>query len=283
MLTNRHLALLGLLTLCGCPNRNSDPEPDAGGAGGTAGAAGRGTVDPAGGAGGAAYPAGGAGGESPKLPAPDAGAANLGGKPIAEACAANSECASGFCVDSVCCSTICDGQCSICNPPGALGYCTARLTGDDTTSSDPCTGAHTCSIAIAVLNLPACRLKDLQACKVNADCASLNCVTFYVDHDGDGYGETNTTIQFCEEPGAAPPTGYVAQGGDCCDSDANAFPGQTKYFTAADGCGSWDFNCDGAIEAETSVGAQLGTVASTECGAVGSTGQLNSRVTTECH
>ena len=95
---------------------------------------------------------------------------------------------------------------------------------------------------------PPAGLKDLQVCKVNADCASLNCVTFYVDHDGDGYGETAKTIQFCEEQGAAPPVGYVSQGGDCCDSDANAYPGQTKYFTSANACGSCDYNCDGTIQ-----------------------------------
>ena len=248
MLSNRYLAIVTLLTLCGCPMKNSDP------------AGGRrrrrrprrrwaawveeatSTVD--------AGPAGAP--EVTKLPA-DA-AVGKSGKPLAAGCAANSECASGFCVDAVCCNTACDGQCSICNPPGALGFCTGRIGGDDTTSSDPCTGAHTCSIAIPVLNLVACRLKDLQVCKVNADCASLNCVTFYVDHDGDGYGETAKTIQFCEEQGAAPPVGYVAQGGDCCDGDANAYPGQTKYFSSADACGSWDYNCDGLIQ-----DAQFGT------------------------
>ncbi len=47
-----------------------------------------------------------------------------------------------------------------------------------------------------------------------------------------------------------PPAGYSAVGGDCCDSDNNTFPGQTKYFTTANVCGGWDYNCDGAIDAE---------------------------------
>jgi hypothetical protein len=261
MLTNRCFVLIALLGLAGCPMKNSDPEPDGGaGTGGAAGAAGAAAA--AGGAAGQSATVGAAG-ETPKL-SPDAAVGNPG-KPLAEGCAANSECASGFCVDGVCCNTACDDQCSICNPPGNLGYCTGRLSGDDTTSAETCTGAHTCAIAIAVLNLPACRLKDLQACKVNADCASLNCVTFYVDHDGDGYGETAKTIQFCEEPGAAPPVGYVAQGGDCCDSDANAFPGQTKYFSSADGCGSWDYNCDGTVQGSAGF-ASYATVPVSECG-----------------
>ncbi len=49
--------------------------------------------------------------------------------------------------------------------------------------------------------------------------------------------------------------GYKAAGGscggnDCCDTDPNANPGQTMYFPAADGCGSFDFNCDGKLETE---------------------------------
>ena len=263
MFSTRYITVVALLTLTGCPTKNTDPPPNgAGGAGGaaaTGGAAGQGTSD--------STDAGGAGdGESVKLPSPDAGTLNPGGKPIAAGCASNAECATGFCVDSVCCNTACDGQCSICNPAGNIGYCAGQLSGDDTTSADPCTGAHICSIAIPVLNIPACRLKDLQACKVNLDCASLNCVTFYVDHDGDGYGETNKTIQFCEESGAAPPAGYVTQGGDCCDSDANAVPGQTKYFTSADACGSWDYNCDGTIQGSAGGLITYAAVPASECG-----------------
>ena len=259
MLTNRCLVLVALLLgITGCPTKNS---PDMEPAGGAAGSMATG----AGGVGGEVPSNPDGAGEMMKLPRPDAAATDPG-KPLAEACAANSECASGFCVDSVCCNTACDGQCSICNPPGNLGYCTGQITGDDTTSAETCTGAHTCSIAIAVLNIPACRLKDLQVCKVNADCASLNCVTYYVDHDGDGYGETNKTIQFCEEPGAAAPAGYVIQGGDCCDSDANAVPGQTKYFTSADACGSWDYNCNGTIQGSAGGFITYATVPASECG-----------------
>jgi hypothetical protein len=100
----------------------------------------------------------------------------------------------------------------------------------------------------------------------NLDCASLNCVTFYVDHDGDGYGETNKTVQFCEEPGAAAPAGYVTQGGDCCDADANAVPGQAKYFTSADACGSWDYNCDGTIQGSEAGLITYASVPVSECG-----------------
>lgn len=210
------------------------------------------------------------------------GEGGAGLKPLGLGCAASAECASGSCVDGVCCDSACDGQCSICNATGNEGYCTPQIFGDDTTSAQTCTGAHTCSIAIPTLNLPACRLKNLQACNTNADCASLLCETFYVDHDGDGYGETSTTLRFCEVDGAAPPVGYVTQGGDCCDSDANAHPGQTKYFTSADACGGWDYDCDGTIQGSNGVFAS-GTVPATECGTTVHGSCSSCTETIECH
>ena len=32
---------------------------------------------------------------------------------------------------------------------------------------------------------------------------------------------------------------------DCCDSDEDAYPGQTAFFSSATSCGGWDYNCDG--------------------------------------
>lgn len=268
MLNTRYVALIALFTLCGCPMKNSDPEPDsgaadAGGAEPSAGIGGRRTV---GAPDGSAAGAGGTlAGESPKLPAPDGGTPNLNGKPIGIGCATSSECASGFCVDGVCCNTTCDDQCFSCNQATQVGYCTAQLFNDDLNAAVPCTGSHTCGFALAALNIAACRLRDQQACKGNSDCATLNCQTFYVDHDGDGYGETGKTLQLCEDAGAAAPGGYVTEGGDCCDGDSNAFPGQTSYFKTANACGSWDYSCDGTIEGATGA-STMSSVPASECG-----------------
>ena len=68
------------------------------------------------------------------------------------------------------------------------------------------------------------------------------CKTYYYDNDGDGYGNSNSATTICTS--TVPPL-YVATGGDCCDSDVNAHPGQTNYFTTANGCSSFDYNCDG--------------------------------------
>jgi hypothetical protein len=52
--------------------------------------------------------------------------------------------------------------------------------------------------------------------------------------------------------------GYLAKGApcfgnDCCDTDANVHPGQTKYFTGPSQCGSYDYDCDGIATPEYAV------------------------------
>ena len=257
-------ATLAVVVFAGCPSRNSDPAPDAadsaaghdaGGSGGLGGSA----------------PEAGNGGAEPASP----------GKPLAQGCAANSECASGFCVDGVCCNSACDGQCLNCAQSGSAGYCTSQPTGDDLNAAVPCNGAHTCSVTIPGLDLAACRLRDAQACGANSDCASLNCMTFYLDRDGDGFGGPST-LHLCEASGAAAPGGYSEVTGDCCDSDPNAFPGQTKYFTAQNACGSWDFSCDGTIEGSNGL-RSLGTVPSTECAQTVHGSCISCTETVVCH
>jgi hypothetical protein len=59
------------------------------------------------------------------------------------ACSSASVCASGFCVDRVCCESGCDGACVSCNQTGRAGKCTAYTIGSDPESecgvgSDPC-------------------------------------------------------------------------------------------------------------------------------------------------
>ena len=56
---------------------------------------------------------------------------------------------------------------------------------------------------------------------------------WYLDNDGDGYGDVATTIVTCVQPG-----GYTQDNTDCDDSNASYYPGQTWYADAdADGYG----------------------------------------------
>lgn len=46
-------------------------------------------------------------------------------------CELGRQCASGFCIDGVCCNTACDGQCVTCALPDALGDCSIAAPGTD--------------------------------------------------------------------------------------------------------------------------------------------------------
>lgn len=63
--------------------------------------------------------------------------------------------------------------------------------------------------------------------------------TYYRDADGDGFGDANSYIVTCEQLDPAP-AGYVTNGDDCNDSDAQSYPGAME--TPCDGI---DNNCNG--------------------------------------
>jgi len=60
---------------------------------------------------------------------------------------------------------------------------------------------------------------------------------FYLDADGDGYGDDEQTIEACEQP-----TGYELTGGDCDDDDEEVKP------NAFEDCNGIDDDCNGAID-----------------------------------
>ncbi len=60
---------------------------------------------------------------------------------------------------------------------------------------------------------------------------------WYFDGDGDGLGSTEEPLAACNQP-----EGFVAEDGDCDDSDASVFPGQTEA------CNDIDDDCDGTVD-----------------------------------
>ena len=61
--------------------------------------------------------------------------------------------------------------------------------------------------------------------------------TFYFDDDGDGYGDSNTTVMGCTAP-----TDFTSVMGDCDDSSVDIYPG------ASLGSDGVDYDCDGVID-----------------------------------
>lgn len=61
--------------------------------------------------------------------------------------------------------------------------------------------------------------------------------TFYIDADGDDFGDPDATVEACERPGGA-----VRDGTDCDDRDASANP------DGVEACGGGDEDCDGLVD-----------------------------------
>jgi len=61
--------------------------------------------------------------------------------------------------------------------------------------------------------------------------------TYYRDADGDGFGDLDTYEDSCSAP-----TGYVPNGNDCDDADADAYPGNSEV------CDYIDNDCDGDVD-----------------------------------
>lgn len=77
-------------------------------------------------------------------------------------------------------------------------------------------------------------------CDGNADENLMS--TWYVDADGDGYGDTGDSVEACEAP-----DGYADNNDDCDDSDRAINPG-----VRTDDCDGIDNNCDGQTDEDAS-------------------------------
>ena len=61
--------------------------------------------------------------------------------------------------------------------------------------------------------------------------------TWYLDQDGDGFGNPNVTDEACDQP-----QGYAATDDDCDDNDAAQYPGADEL------CNAEDDDCDGDVD-----------------------------------
>ena len=74
-------------------------------------------------------------------------------------------------------------------------------------------------------------------CDGTVDDGSAGALTWYLDLDGDLYGDDASPLTACTQP-----TGFVAVGGDCNDADTAYNPGAAE----TDCADTNDYNCDGA-------------------------------------
>lgn len=96
-------------------------------------------------------------------------------------CTEASQCASGFCVDGVCCNEACDGTCVSCNQAQSLGTCAPVSEAEEASGSSPCMGANIC--AASADGKPVCKLKSGAICTTKDECASGSCGSIIVPPD----------------------------------------------------------------------------------------------------
>jgi len=82
------------------------------------------------------------------------------------ACATGTDCATGFCVDGVCCESANCGACRACNLAGSTGFCAAVTNAPD---PDSCAGAQSCDATGVCTAIPAA------TCTSDAQCATGHC------------------------------------------------------------------------------------------------------------
>ncbi len=119
--------------------------------------------------------------------------------------------------------------------------------GDDETTTEACSPPTTvfletggdCDDLNAAVNPGA-----TETCNaVDDDCDGLvdedteDAASYYVDADGDGYGDPAQGIRFCTQP-----DGYVLDGTDCDDSNPDIHPGQPEV------CNEVDEDCNGVVD-----------------------------------
>jgi len=71
---------------------------------------------------------------------------------------------------------------------------------------------------------------------------AIDALSWYLDTDGDGYGDSSSTDTACDQP-----SGYVSDPNDCDDSNANTHPSADEY------CDGVDNDCDGDIDEDRPV------------------------------
>jgi hypothetical protein len=155
-----------------------------------------------------------------------------GTKAIGEACnKCNAQCASGFCVDGVCCGSACTEGCKTCAAPGTVGTCVNRPSGENPREASTCvkTAVATCGVDGTCDGSGACRKYPVNTMCKPGMCDGDAVVGSYAC-DGVGHckpGATRICVPFACNPNT----------GDCFDTCTTSSQCVTTQQCVAGSCG----------------------------------------------
>jgi alpha-tubulin suppressor-like RCC1 family protein len=175
------------------------------------------------------------------------------------ACVLGPECASGLCIDKVCCNAMCNGACQTCASAAAPGTCSKVAGVDD---ADTCTGSNTCNAT------GTCLKKAGQTCTLATECADGACA------DGHCCGSACTgSCQTCVTGTCSPVTNAddldTCTGSSTCSGQGTCVAKQGQVCTTGGQCSS-GLCVDGRCCNTTCTGACMSCVTGT-CSLVTST------------
>jgi MYXO-CTERM domain-containing protein len=94
---------------------------------------------------------------------------------IGAPCTSESECDTGYCVDGVCCTSECAGQCETCGAEDSKGRCSAKV-GEPDGDRPACVGTGTCAGRCDGINRAACTLPGSEtSCGEGSTCSNGVC------------------------------------------------------------------------------------------------------------
>jgi hypothetical protein len=76
------------------------------------------------------------------------------GGALGDSCQSNDECVLGFCVEGVCCNSICSGECQTCSNQMSMGICQTAKNGTDCSDGDICNGEEVCLLGKCMVGSP---------------------------------------------------------------------------------------------------------------------------------